>query len=71
MLQTFAKNSLEYQKKLKLKIKKLKEIIQHINRIKLVTDKYEIILQEQNAKIKRIMYIEKPNFFEDLHQYQR
>ena len=47
---------------------KTKELIEHIENIKLVMQKYDVILQEQNAKIKRILFVEQPQSVEALHK---
>jgi len=47
---------------------KTEELIQHIENIKLVMQKYDVILQEQNAKIKRILFIEQPQSVEALQK---
>ena len=60
--------SAKYEQTLKEKIKQLENIIEHINKVSLVLSKYNIILQEQNAKIKRMIFIEKPESIEDLHE---
>jgi len=66
-LQTLEKDSVEFEKNLRNKIINIQELLEHIKKIKSVTKKYNIILQEQDAKIKRALFIEKPQSFEDLH----
>ena len=61
-------NSKEYKERLKSKIEELKEILEHIEKIKLVNKKYDVILQEQNAKINRMLFIEQPKELDDLHK---
>jgi len=51
------------------KIKKSKELSKHLDHIKQVMQKYDIILQEQNAKIRRMLFIEQPT--EGLESLQR
>jgi len=57
----------EYKNRLKNKIEDLKELLEHLDKIKLVNQKYDVILQEQNAKINRMIFIEKPTSLEELH----
>ncbi len=62
-------NDLEgYQKNIEEKNSKLESLIEHINNIKLVMQKYDIILQEQNAKLKRIKFIEQVETPANLHK---
>jgi len=65
------KNTFEYENKLKNKIVKIKELLDHLEKVKSVTQKYDIILQEQNGKIKRMLFIEQPESFEDLHHVSK
>ena len=58
----------EYSSKLEDKISKMEELIEHTDNIKLVMQKYDIILQEQNAKIRRMLFIEQPQSVEDLQR---
>lgn len=67
-------NSLEsdveaYEEQLNEKIEKSKELTEHLDHIKLVMQKYDIILQEQNAKIRRMQFIEQPE--EGVNSLQR
>ena len=56
--------SQEYKKRLSQAKTELINLVDHINNVKSVTAKYDIILQEQNAKINRMLFIEEP---EDIH----
>ena len=58
----------EYSTKLQDKMEKMKELIEHAEHIKLVMQKYDIILQEQNAKIRRMLFIEQPESVDDLQR---
>jgi len=49
-----------YTQSLNTKMDKIKDLQQHIENIQLVMQKYDIILQEQNAKIRRMLFIEQP-----------
>jgi len=57
-----------YVERLEEKNSSIKELIEHIDNIKLVMQKYDIILQEQNAKLKRILFIEKPQSLDELQR---
>jgi hypothetical protein len=61
-------NSKEYSSKLQLKIEDIKELLEQLDKIKLVNKKYDVILQEQNAKINRMLFIEQPKEINDLHK---
>ncbi len=63
--------SQEYIAKLEKKNEQIKTILEHLEKVKSVTKKYDIILQEQNAKIKRMLFIEQPQNIEDLHKNSR
>ena len=54
------KDTEDYIANLDYKISKLEELIEHIKHIESVMKKYDIILQEQNAKIRRMLFIEQP-----------
>jgi len=58
----------EYSSRLEEKMSKIKDLIEHSDNIKLVMEKYDIILQEQNAKIRRMLFIEQPESVEDLQR---
>ena len=58
----------EFVEKLEAKNSKISDLIEHIDHIKLVMQKYDIILQEQNAKIRRMLFIEQPQSVEDLQK---
>ena len=58
----------EYSTKLQDKMEKMKELIEHTEHIKQVMQKYDIILQEQNAKIRRMLFIEQPESVDDLQR---
>lgn len=49
-----------YISNLNSKIDAANQLKEHIDNIKLVIQKYDIILQEQNAKIRRMLFIEQP-----------
>jgi hypothetical protein len=66
-IQELEKNSMEFEKNLRNKIINIQELLEHIKKIKSVTKKYDVILNEQDAKIKRALFIEKPQSLEDLH----
>jgi len=59
--------SQEYKLNLQRKKQNLIDLIEHINKVMSVNKKYDIILQEQNAKLNRIMFIEEPKEISDLH----
>ncbi len=59
--------SQEYKLKLQRKKQNLIDLIEHIDRVMMVNKKYDIILQEQNAKLNRILFIEEPKELNDLH----
>jgi len=59
--------SQEYKLNLQRKKQNLINLIEHIDRVISVNKKYDIILQEQNAKLNRIMFIEEPKELNDLH----
>ncbi len=62
----------KYVEELNEKIKKSKELTEHLEHIKQVMQKYDIILQEQNAKIRRMLFIEQPeNGLESLQRASR
>jgi len=61
-------NTKEYIANLEDKNAKIEELIKHLENIKLVMQKYDVILQEQNAKIKRMLFIEQP---ENINSLQR
>ncbi len=50
----------KYVEELDEKIQKSKNLTEHLEHIKQVMQKYDIILQEQNAKIRRMLFIEQP-----------
>ena len=58
----------EYVSNLEDKSNSIKELIEHTDNIKLVMQKYDIILQEQNAKLKRMLFIEQPQSVDDLQR---
>ena len=58
----------EYSSRLENKMAKMRDLIEHSDNIKLVMEKYDIILQEQNAKIRRMLFIEQPQSVEDLQR---
>ncbi|HHD74300.1 MAG TPA: hypothetical protein ENK87_01980 [Nitratifractor sp.] len=49
-----------YEEQLNEKVEKSHELNEHLDHIKLVMQKYDIILQEQNAKLRRMQFIEQP-----------
>jgi len=57
-----------YQANLEEKILNIKEMLTHLDKVQLVNKKYDVILQEQNAKIKRMLFIEQPKELNDLHK---
>lgn len=57
----------EYKKELLEQIEELEKVIEHIKKIQELNEKYDILLQEQNAKLKRILFFEHPESFEELH----
>jgi hypothetical protein len=59
----------EFVAMLDTKITKTDSLDEHIKHIKLVMQKYDIILQEQNAKIRRMLFIEQPE--EGVNSLQR
>ena len=59
--------SQEYKDRLNKSKSELVNLIDHIGKIKSVTSKYDIILQEQNAKINRMLFIEEPEDMHSLH----
>ncbi len=58
----------DYEKSINNKNQKMEELIEHIDHIKMVMQKYDIILQEQNAKLNRIKFIEQPQSLDSLHK---
>ncbi len=50
----------EYSSNLEQKIDDIYSLIAHLENIKSVMQKYDIILKEQNAKIRRMLFIEQP-----------
>jgi len=58
----------EYVSNIEEKNSSVKELIEHTDNIKLVMQKYDIILQEQNAKLKRMLFIEQPQSVDDLQR---
>jgi hypothetical protein len=54
------KDTQEFIENLEYKMYKIGSLKEHIEHIKLVMQKYDIILQEQNAKIRRMLFIEQP-----------
>ena len=54
------KDTEEFIANLDYKISKLESLGKHLEHIKSVMQKYDIILQEQNAKIRRMLFIEQP-----------
>ena len=58
----------EYVANIEDKNSSIKELIEHTDNIKLVMQKYDIILQEQNAKLKRMLFIEQPQSVDDLQR---
>ena len=58
----------EYTANIEAKTSATKELIEHIDNIKLVMQKYDIILQEQNAKLKRMLFIEQPENVDNLQR---
>ena len=58
----------EYVSNIEDKNSSIKELIEHTDNIKLVMQKYDIILQEQNAKLKRMLFIEQPQSVDDLQR---
>ena len=54
------KDTQDFIENLNNKISKIDDLGEHIEHIKLVMQKYDIILQEQNAKIRRMLFIEQP-----------
>jgi len=58
----------QYLSNIEQKSNSIKELIEHTDNIKLVMQKYDIILQEQNAKLKRMLFIEQPQSVEDLQK---
>jgi len=50
----------KYIDELDEKIEKSQKLTEHLEHIKQVMQKYDIILQEQNAKIRRMLFIEQP-----------
>ena len=62
------KNLDEYAQNIEEKTHKTKDLIEHVDNIKLVMQKYDIILQEQNAKLKRMLFIEQPESVESLQK---
>ncbi len=61
----------EYVAKIEDKNNSIQKLIEHIDNIKLVMQKYDIILQEQNAKLKRMLFIEQPQSVDDLQSASR
>ncbi len=66
-VQHLEENAKEYKKELLEQIEELNKLIEQIEKIKELNEKYDVLLQEQNAKLKRILFFEKPESFEDLH----
>ncbi len=60
-------NAKEYKEELLSQISELQKVIEQIPQIQELNEKYDILLQEQNAKLKRILFFEKPNNYEELH----
>jgi len=60
-------NAKEYQAELLEQTEELKKVIEQIEQIQELNEKYDILLQEQNAKLKRILFFEKPQEFDDLN----
>jgi len=58
----------EYTNTIEEKNKKIDNLIEHIEHIKLVMQKYDVILQEQNAKIRRMLFIEQPENVDSLQR---
>jgi len=54
------KDTKQFIENLNNKIAKIYDLGEHIEHIKQVMQKYDIILQEQNAKIRRMLFIEQP-----------
>ncbi len=54
------KNTEDYIANLDYKISKIDALKEHIEHIKSVMQKYDIIIQEQNSKIRRMLFIEQP-----------
>jgi len=67
-VKSLEENTIEYKQRLKGKIEELKKMLEHLDKIKLVNKKYDVILQEQNAKINRMLFIEQPKKLDDLHK---
>ena len=67
-VKSLEENTIEYRDRLKNKIEDIKELLAHLDKIKLVNKKYDVILQEQNAKINRMLFIEQPKELDDLHK---
>ncbi len=61
-------NAKEYKKELENKIEELQNIIEQIEKVKPINEKFDIILKEQNAKLNRILFLEKPESFDELHE---
>ena len=59
----------KYTEELDKKIDKSNALKEHLDNIKLVMQKYDIILQEQNSKIRRMQFIEQPE--EGVNSLQR
>ena len=58
----------EYVANIEDKNNSIGELIEHTDNIKLVMQKYDIILQEQNAKLKRMLFIEQPENVDNLQR---
>jgi len=58
----------EYTNNIEEKNRKIEDLIEHTEHIKLVMQKYDIILQEQNAKIRRMLFIEQPENVDSLQK---
>ncbi len=59
-INSIEENLTQYLNDLDAKIDDIFNLKQHIDNIQLVMQKYDIILQEQNAKIRRMLFIEQP-----------
>jgi len=67
-INSLEESSKEYSSRLQSKIEDIKELLEQLDKIKLVNKKYDVILQEQNAKINRMLFIEQPKEIDDLHK---
>ncbi len=66
-IEELEEKSKEYCKSKEECLKRQQELIDHIEHIKDVIEKYGVLLNEENAKLKRILFIEKPKSYDDLH----